>query len=123
MVIKKPDNASFRIYERIPLGVWEIRLNQIFDHEVGPDSISGLSFASRAQATYKISDTHRLGIESYNDFGNFNNLSGYENQAHTIGPVLKGKIVHGVYYETGYRANISSAAPEHSFKFFIGKSF
>lgn len=121
---KKPDRAAIGAYELIPFGEsWELRLNQIFAHATGPGSVSGISFESRIQATYKISDAHRLGFENFSDFGRLNDLSGFENQAHTLGPVLKGKLGHGFSYETGYRAGISAGAPDHSLKFFLAKAF
>ncbi len=119
---KKPDNVAVEFIEVLPWQDWEIRLNQFLKHDIGEDRRAGLSFESRLQATTKISDTHRLGFESFNDFGKFRDLSGYDNQNHTIGPVLKGKI--GSYsYEAGYRAGISKSAIDHGVKFFISKKF
>lgn len=120
---KKPDNVSFGLFQLVPYDAWEFRFNELFEHEVGEESESGISFALRSQATYKISDTHRLGLEMFNDFDNLRTQSGYSDQNHTIGPVLKGKMFGDISYETGYRVGISDGAPDHSFKFFIEKSF
>lgn len=119
---KKPDHAGIRLIEVVPFENWELRLNQFLRHDVGEDRIPGLSLELRTQATTKLNDTHRWGIESFNNFGRLRNLSGYSSQQHTIGPVLKGKI-GGLGYETGYRAGISESAIDHSFKLFFKKSF
>ncbi len=120
---KKADEASFGFYELIPLGEYEIRMNQILGHEVGEDSDDGLSAELRFQATKKISETHRLGLESFHDLGSLQDMSGYSDQSHQFGPVLKGKIGGGYAYETGYRAGISEGAPDHNFKVFISRDF
>lgn len=120
---KKADAVSLGFYQLFANDNWEYRFNELFDHEVGKESDSGLQFAVRSQATYKVSDTHRFGLEMFNDFDNLTTQSGYQDHSHTIGPVLKGKIFDGFSYETGYRAGISEGAPDHSVKFFIEKAF
>lgn len=119
---KKPNSLEFGLYELVPLDKYELRLNQIFSHDVGDNSDDGISAELRAQFTGKISDTHRLGIESFHDFGNLSDTNGYDEQSHTIGPVLKGNVL-GIKYETGYRVGISDSAPDHSFKLFVAKGF
>lgn len=120
---KKADSAEFGLYEVIPYEAYELRMNQIFAHDVGEDAQDGVEAELRFQGTRAISDSHRLGLESYHDFGNLTELSGYSAQAHQIGPVLKGKLAAGYGYETGYRAGISEGAPDHNMKFFISKTF
>ena len=120
---KTPSSLTAGFYELIPLKNYEVRMNQLFSHDVGEDSDNGVGAEFRVQVTRAISDTHKLGIESFNDFGNLTQLSGYSDQEHEVGPVLKGKIGNGYAYETGYRAGISEGAADHNFKFFISKSF
>ncbi|MCB1592096.1 MAG: hypothetical protein KDI90_06550 [Alphaproteobacteria bacterium] len=120
---KKPDKISVGFYELVPLDAYEIRANQIFDHEIGEDSEDGIGAELRFQVTRKVSDDHKLGLESFHDFGNLKEQSGYSAQAHTFGPVLKGKIFENYKYETGYRVGISKDAPDHSIKFFISREF
>lgn len=120
---KTPSNALIGFYQLIPLNDYEIRFNELFSHEVGEDSDDGVGAEFRAQLTRKISDTHKIGLESFNDFGNLTALSGYSSQQHEVGPIIKGKFGNGYSYETGYRAGISAGAANHNFKFFIGRSF
>jgi len=98
-------------------------MNQIFGHDVGEESDDGITAQLRFQAVRSISDTHSLGLESIHAFGNLTTLSGYDNQSHEIGPVLKGKLGNGFAYETGYRAGISDGAADHNVKFFLSKTF
>lgn len=120
---KTPSSITTGAYQLIPYGEYEIRMNQLLSHDVGKDSNDGVAAELRFQVTRAFSDTHRLGLESFNDFGNLTELSGYSNQQHEIGPVLKGKIGNGFAYETGYRAGVSKSAANHNVKFFLSKSF
>ena len=98
-------------------------MHQIIAHDIGEDAEDGASLEARFQVTREISDTHRFGFETFNDFGNLTELAGYSEQSHQFGPVLKGKFGKGYAYETGYRAGISEGAADHNLKFFISKSF
>jgi len=120
---KGADNITVGLYELFPLEKWEIRANQFLNHDVGKDSESGLGLSMRIQATHSILDNHRLGLETFNNFGNIRTLSGFNNQGHFIGPVLKGKFGNGSYYETGYLAGLSDNSADHNFKLFLGRSF
>ncbi len=120
---KKPDNIGFRLVEVFDLNEdWNVKLNQIVQHEVGEDAEQDAIFQSRAQATYKLCDKLRLGVESFNVIGDLSDTPAYEDQDHTIGPVLIGK-TDFVNYEVGYRTGISEGAPNHSIKLFLSKSF
>ena len=120
---KKPDVASVRFYQQFAVSDWTIRFNEIFNHEVGQDADGGVAVELRSQATYKVNEHFRLGVESLNDFGRLNNVSGYSAQDHEFGPVIKGKLGNGLSYETGYRAGISQSAADHNVRLFLKKSF
>lgn len=120
---KTPHAVKAEFYERIPYDAWEFRLGQLFSHDVGQDAEDGLNTGLRMQATYAVGDGYRAGLESFSDFGNINEMGGYSEQSHTFGPVLKGKLFGDYSFETGYRAGVSRGAPDHSFKFFVGRSF
>jgi hypothetical protein len=120
---KKPNEAEIGFYELIPLNQYEMRFNQIFSHEVGEDSEDGASAEMRFQITRKFGESTRLGIEGFHDLGNLSEMSGYDAQEHTIGPVVKGTIFENLSYEAGYRAGISQNAPDHNFKLFLSRNF
>lgn len=120
---KKPSDALIGFYERIRFNDYDLRLNQLFTHDVGEDANNGVNLELRFQLTKKIADNHRFGIESFNDFGNLTELSGFDDQDHDFGPVLKGKLFDRFDYETGYRYGLSDDAGDHNFKLFISQSF
>ena len=120
---KTPSSVAFGLYELVPMEKYELRANQIFDHDVGEDADDGVSAELRLQLTRGMQNSHRAGVESFHNFGNMTTLSGYSAQSHTIGPVLKGPLWGDLKYETGYRLGLSEAAPDHSIKLFVSRVF
>ena len=120
---KTPSDALVGFYQQIPLGNYELRMNELFSHDVGEDAEDGVGAEFRIQLTRDISETHEFGIMGFHDFGNLTEQEGYSAQDHEIGPVLKGKIGNGYAYQTSYRAGISEAAADHNFSLFLSKSF
>lgn len=120
---KTPSDITLGGYQLIPLDEYEIRMNQLFAHDVGQDAQDGVGMELRFQLTRKISNDLRIGIDSFNDFGNLTELSGYSDQEHEIGPVVKGKLGNGYGYLASYRAGISEAAANHNFSLFLSKTF
>lgn len=120
---KKPDNAHARLILGKPLGRWDFRINQIFAYEIGEGSGGGIGIDTRLQASYHYHPDHRIGVESFSDFGYGSRWSSFDEQNHTAGPVLAGKITDGLTYETGYRYGLSEAAPDHTLKLFVVKTF
>ncbi len=121
---KKPDVVSAGLFQTIPMGPYQFRINQLFAHDIGEDAQDGVSAELRLQATRKISETHRFGFEGYHDLGNLTELSGYSAQEHEFGPVIKGKIFDtGLGYDLAYRRGISKGAQDNNIKFFVHRSF
>lgn len=120
---KKPDVASLRFYQRIPHQKWEVRFNQILEHEVGEDHDSGVIAEWRTQVTYAVTDDVRLGLDAFHDFGNLRQQDGYSAQEHAVGPVVKAKLGNGFALEAAYRVGISLGAPDQSATFIIGRSW
>lgn len=111
---KKPDVASLRFYQQIPCDKWEVRFNQIIEHEVGEDADSGVILEWRSQATYAVTDRVRLGLDAFHDFGNMNFQNGYSAQEHASGPVLKAKFGGGYSMEAAFRLGISRGSADQS---------
>lgn len=120
---KKPDEVSLRFYQQFPIEEWEIRFNQIFEHETGQDADSGLILEWRSQVTRAVGDSARLGIDFFHDFGNMRRQNGYSAQDHAVGPVLKANFGGGYSMETAYRVGISRDAPNQTATLILTKSW
>ena len=120
---KTPSNAQLRLIAGVPIGKWDLRINQNFAYEVGPDAKGGVGVDTRLQSTYFYHPDHRAGIESFSDFGYGSRTPDFSEQNHTMGPIFAGKIDDGLFYEVGYRRGLSQAAADNTVKLFISKDF
>ena len=120
---KKPDNAHIRLIAGVPVGDWDLRINQIFAVETGQDRRGGLGTDTRLQATYQYIPNHRAGLESFSDFGYGSRWTTFDEQNHTLGPVFTGRVMEGLFYEAGYRRGLSRDAADHTFKLFLTRVF
>lgn len=127
---KAPNEIHFRLLADIPFAErWNYRHNTILEHDVGENSRAGLTLELRHQITYQFDlpdpliTQLRMGVDVFNGFGHLRDLSGYEEQNHQIGPVMKFSLAHGLASEISYRAGISSEATDNLFKFTLAKRF
>ncbi len=112
-----PDSLQWRLIAGMPLDKWDIRINQIFTHDIGTYRRSGVDIDTRLQATYAVWEQHRLGLESFSDFGYSDNFGRFHEQTHTLGPVMTRALGStGLRYEAGYRYGLSKASPDHIFQ-------
>ena len=118
----KPDRIQLRFMEDRDFGKYNLRLDQLYGHDVGQDSQSGLRFENRTQFSYALKPDFTLGLESFNNFGNLRNLNGFDNQNHATGPFIRHNLKEFTY-EVGYRAGMSDRADDHMFRFFVIKNF
>lgn len=127
---KTPHEAEIRLLGTLPLGeYWAITHNTIIEHDIGNNADDGLLMEFRHMLARKVPSPFSYitsltaGMEMFNQLGRLNDLSGYQTQSHQLGPVLKGTLEDGYYFETGYRAGISRMGADHLFKFSVGKKF
>ncbi len=120
---KKPDVLSLRFYQQIPYKAWEVRFNQIIETEIGEDRDGGMLAEWRSQVTYAVNDNLRVGLDAFHDFGNLDEQSGYSDQEHAVGPVVKAKLGGGYSLEAAYRVGISDASADQSGTFILTKSW
>lgn len=125
-----PDNIGVKLIGQFNFAEnWQARHNISFSHHVGEDAADGMTFSLRHQITRDFTpqgrglDSLRAGVEVFNDFGNLSTQSGYSDQDHQIGPVMKGGFGNGYAFETGYRIGVSDASRDHLVKFGLSKTF
>lgn len=102
---------------------WQWRHNVSLSHELGAEHVSGVNVGYRTEVTKQVAPHMRAGLELFYDIGNVREQAGYDAQDVSFGPIVKGNLGNGFYYQTGYRAGLSQNADDHSFKLFLGKTF
>lgn len=120
---RKSDSVEFRLLGELPIEKWRFRLNQIFAYEVGSRRRGGIGLETRLQAMYRYVKGHRVGVESFNDFGYGSRSPRFSDQDHTLGAVFMGTLGYGFSYEAGYLHGISQSSPDHMGKLFLKRSF
>lgn len=127
---KTPHEIDVRVMAQVPIGEkWEFRHNTVLERDIGENSVSGVALEFRNQITRKFAigvpmiKKFQAGIEMFNDFGRLNQLSGYSDQDHQIGPIVKASLTNGSYLQTGYRLGASHGGTDHNFKLFVGHKF
>ncbi len=120
----KPDSAAVLWFGRTSPGAYILTHNVVFSHEVGEDKQDGLGLALSWQGLYKLPEGEsKLGFEMFNNFGRLNHSGSWEDQRHTIGPVMYGKFSDSWGFQTGLQFGISRQTPDSAFKFFLNRSF
>ncbi len=89
--------------------------NIIVEREFGEDSSDDTEAGFAWSTKYRYMPEFEPGIEMYNDFGEINDSSDFDDEKHRLGPVAYGKI--GQFgYDVGYLFGLSDAAPDGTLK-------
>ena len=59
----------------------------------------------------------------FNKFGNLRFLSGYNNQNHRVGTLIKGKLNDKISFKFGPQFGISENSTDYGFGMFLGYKF
>lgn len=108
---------------------WEWRTNVIAEMETGPGSAGGVDLQTRFKFSRAIdvrafnTNSWRLGVELFSEYGNSRDLADFDDQAHQIGPVIKASWDNGVFIQAAVRTGLTDGADDGMMKFFIGRGF
>lgn len=96
------------------------RLNAFVSKDFGDRARDGLSLATRAEMTWSMG-RNRLGFQMFNNLNTTDDIGGFDEQRHQIGPVLTGGLGDWRWFAS-YLAGISDRAPDSEWRFFFGRS-
>ncbi len=102
---------------------WQLRANALVGRQFGDGAASGLLLETRFQATARLSSSSRIGLEMFNNLNSTEDLGGFDDQEHQIGPILKARFGQGWSIDTSYLVGVSDAADDSNLRVFIAKSF
>lgn len=92
--------------------------------ELGNEARDGVRLETRVSLTRKITNRYRLGLESFNVYGNSTNGFGpIADQSHSFGPVATASLGQGWSLLGGTLFGLTRAAPGADFRFWVTKSF
>jgi hypothetical protein len=105
------------------VGKFSTMLNLNLEKSIGAESEGdwpegGLAISSR----YRWKPWLEPGVEWFSEFGELGNSGSFDNQGHSIGPALYGKI-GPVKYDVGYQFGVSDGAPDGEAKAILEYEF
>ena len=93
---------------------WQLRTNLMVGRQFSANAGSGLVLETRGQITRKIGSA-RLGVEMFNDLNRTTSFGSFDDQEHTIGPILKFD-VGGFSVSASYLFGVSDSADDDNFR-------
>lgn len=95
-----------------PVAGPEVRLIGLASQEVGNDRREGAALETRAEATWKVTPSARLGAQMFNRYNTTENFGSFNTQRHSVGGVAKGALTETLSYRINALAGISEAAAD-----------
>ncbi len=98
---------------------WQLRANFLTGKQFDSGAKSGLLLETRWQATYKLDGGARIGLEMFNDLNTTADVGSFDEQEHTLGPIVKFGLGKGWRAEASYHAGLSDDASDDTFRLHI----
>lgn len=109
---------SIQLSERM-----ELRAILLLGKDFGDNPRDGVSIETREEATYKLNERLRVGIQAFNNFNTTAHVGSFDEQRHQVGPILKGRIGDRVRYEASALFGISDDPTDLDARFFVSYAF
>jgi len=106
-----------------PQGNWVGRHAVFAVIETGAQSKSGVALETRSALDYNLENGYKIGVHSFNTFGNSRSLGSFDAQNHRIGPTVSGKLNKNTMFLFGPLFGISDSARDVDVRLWIGRSF
>lgn len=94
---------------------WQLRSNVLTGKQFDSGAEAGLLLETRWQASYKLNNGVRVGLEMFNDLNTTADVGSFDEQEHTLGPIVKFSLFD-VKAEASYHAGLSDSASDHTFR-------
>lgn len=108
-----PDEMEFKFIGAKQLDSFYNVANVTLKRQVGDDADNDMDYGLSLGSSYVLSDTFKVGLELYTDFGDFTGK--FSSRTQQLGPVATGKI--GVIgYQTGLLFGLTDNSPDAQIK-------
>ena len=102
-----------------PIERGELRIAGLASKEFGSERRAGISLETRAEATWQMGSTIRIGAQVFNRYNTTENIGSFDTQRHSVGGVLKGALTDRLSYRLNALTGVSSAAQDFELRFRI----
>jgi len=112
-----PDKIELALLFAKEFGKFEAAYNLAFEREVGGGAGDDVELAQAFQLKYRLDRTFEPGIEVFSEFGAIDDMPGFDEQEHYVGPIATGVFPLGdsamkLKYNVGYLFGVSDAAED-----------
>lgn len=108
-------------------GKIQLNANPLFKRSYRVDGPSETLFLYQWQAKYRWLSQFEFGIQGFGEMGKWNNWATRDEQFHSAGPAVFGKLPlggrHAIKYNAAWLFGTSKAAPDHAFRMQIEYEF
>lgn len=123
-----PDKLEVGFLFAKELGQFDAAFNLILERELGTNAGDDLEIGQAFQLKYRLDPAFEPGIELYSEFGPIDDMPGFDEQKHLVGPIIQGIIPLGdsgtkLKYNAGYLFGLTDAAPDGTIKAIIELEF
>lgn len=116
----RPDQIGVNWIHRLNMSDgWSMRGIVLTSTQFGSNSQSGVNLQTRAQVAKSFGSGKSVGLELYNNYGNSRNIGSFDQQDHTIGPIISTPITKNLSVFWGVLFGVSDAAPDQQFRLWI----
>ncbi len=101
---------------------WMLRTLLLTGVQFGQNRESGLALQTRASLNYKALQGFNLALSMFNRYGFVDDMPGFEEQRHQIGPTLSASLGQGWSLQAGYLKGITRSTSDDTFRLWLTKA-
>lgn len=119
----RPDLFGLHWTHRVLLSSrWSTMFNVLTQTQVGGGREPGVLLQTRGDINYHHRDNVTLSLSQFNLYGFVDDIPGFSDQLHQLGPTLNLTFGDGWRVRAGYLAGLTSITPDSTFRFWLTKS-
>lgn len=123
-----PDKVELALLFAKDLGKFDATYNLWFEREIGGGASHDVELAQGFQLKYRLDPAFEPGIEVFSEFGAIDDMQGFDEQKHYVGPIVAGVLPLNntgtkLKYNVGYLFGVSDAAEDGVVKAIVELEF
>ncbi len=102
---------------------WQGRFVVLTSADIGDDARDGVFLGTRAQLAWSGHDTVDLGVQLYSSYGAVDDLQGFDEQTHQLGPTVTARLDHGWGVYANILFGLTDATPDQQLRLWLSRRF
>lgn len=119
----RPSQLGVNFMNQFDLGEgWRARAVGLTHYQFGDNARDGINLQTRWQLAKQVEKGAFIGVEMYNNYGYTDDIRGFDQQNHTVGPFVALPL-DGISVFAGPLIGISEAAPDLEARLWVTRAF